>query len=150
MVASDVIMDQITHKLTDVKLNSKDNESTTSEQAMVIDLDAKFQSLVDTFDDEALKDELMNELKSPENLNQIGFNIAGDYSQITNNRPSETGDKSFEKKTRHDLDEIKLRIAEKYKLKTDVKLAKTIPMDDSLRLLDEQTKHLQVSNLLHI
>jgi hypothetical protein len=126
---------------------SVDAESNSKKQVdkpiaeLTEDLEDNFKVLLENFDDETLKEELLKELKSPENLNQSTDN----YYKIKNKQLSLQTD---EKKTIGDIDQIKLRLIEKYKLnETDRKSTKTIPINESLKLFYEQSKQLEVKFL---
>jgi hypothetical protein len=130
--------DKIADKMVDTGSNAKKCISEPAARAEEThELEDKFRNLLDNFDNETLKEELLKELKSPENLKQM-VNVA-DKSE--NNTMPEKAQKVVQ-----DLDQVKLRISEKYKCNTDNQRQSTIaiPIDESLKLFNEQTKHLQV------
>lgn len=132
-------------------LNEVEKNDTKKEVDDQKDLDKRFQRLIDKIDDENAKLELLNDLKSPENMDKINEKSQNNENYFllsTSNNSNQENKKEPKKHTKKDLNDVKKKLLEKYKPKMDESKSKTIPLNESLVLIEEKTKKLQVQLII--
>jgi hypothetical protein len=125
-------------------LNVVANKINKKEENDKEELDKRFERLIAKIDDETARKELLNDLKSPENMDKINNEKAQNENYFLLQNSNEEKTKIVIKK---DLNDVKKKIIEKHRAREVGTKAMTIPLDESLNLVREQTRRYQVTFL---
>ena len=131
--------EKLLDQLDELEIKNLKKEQTEQEK-----LEKRFQKLLRKIDDENARQELLEDLKSPENIEKINEKRDENYFFLKNSHTDieVKKEKSTKKK---DLNDVKKKLIEKYKTKEAPVKAKTIPLKESVILIQEQTKRYQVN-----
>ena len=121
-------------------LNEIEKENCKKELTDKENLEKRFQRLINKIDDEEAREELLKDLKSSENMEKINEKKEENYFLLTNSND----EKNEAVNRKKDLNDVKKKLIEKYKANEEPTKAKSIQLNESLILLQEQTKRQQV------
>ncbi len=137
--------EKLLDQLDDLEVKNLKKEQTDQEK-----LEKRFQKLLSKIDDENARKELLEDLKSPENIEKIIEKKDENYFLLKNS-PAEAAIKIKETSPKkNDLNDVKKKLIEKYKIKEVPVKAKTIPLKESVILIQEQTKRYQVNYFFNL
>jgi hypothetical protein len=137
--------EKLLDQLDDLEVKNLKKEQTDQEK-----LEKRFQKLLSKIDDENARKELLEDLKSPENIEKIIEKKDENYFLLKNS-PTEAAIKIKETSPKkNDLNDVKKKLIEKYKIKEVPVKAKTIPLKESVILIQEQTKRYQVNYFFNL
>lgn len=122
-------------------IDNMDRQTNEKIEAKKENFEAKFKKIADYLDDEKARQDLLNDLNSVSNLEMLekASSENDNYFQLKNTQIKQ----ETKQKEAKSLNEIKLKILDKYKLKQETSIAKTIPLSESIKLIQEQTKRTQ-------